>query len=95
MTHKIKKTILFSREQAKELGEAIRKSRCHYNIIDLSEVHFVSRSFADEWLNIIKRISSDKSLTYKNMNPEIKKMIAVVKRKKQQINKAPVRKTPV
>lgn len=84
---RLDKTVFFTREQAKKLGAAIRKNRMSKVIIDFSAVHFISRAFADEWLNELEKTKSKKTVSIRHANPDIKKMIQVVKRKKNEIRK--------
>jgi anti-anti-sigma regulatory factor len=83
----LNKIIFFFRDQAKELGEAIRKANFSEVMIDFSGVDFISRSFADEWLNVLEKITSKKTVVIRHAKPEIKKMIQIVRKKRQEINK--------
>lgn len=56
--------------------------------VDFSEVYFFSRAFADELLNVLEKIKEEgKKIHLKNMNPNVKKMLQLVKRRRKIIKK--------
>jgi len=69
-----KKNLLF-REEAKRL---VRKIKSKNAILDFAKVEFISRAFADEFLDLI----SKKSVKIKNIKPNLKKLFSIVRKQK-------------
>ncbi len=86
-TIKLNKTAFFDRSQAQEVGEAIRQINSSKIIVDFFGVDFISRAFADEWLNVLGKVTSKKTVTTRNLKPDVKKMIQIVRKKRRKINK--------
>jgi anti-anti-sigma regulatory factor len=86
-TIKLNKIILYDRSQAQELGKAISKSDSSKIIIDFSGVDFISRAFADEWLNVLEKVKQKKTVIIRHIKQNPKKMIQVVRKKRREINK--------
>ena len=84
---KLDKIVLFSRQQAKKLGTNVRRARVSKVIVDFSTVYFISRAFADEWLNELEKTKFKKIVSVRHANPDIKKMIQIVRKKKNEIRK--------
>lgn len=64
----------------------LKKNRSSAAVLDFSEVLFISRSFADELLNVIEEFEDNgKKIYLLNIKPEIKKLISIVKRSKGKI----------
>jgi len=89
---KIKEKYLIFRTQAKSLANLIlKKLTCSKDVkiaFDFQNVKFISRSFADEFLNILSRLSiKKKQFSFLNLNPAVLKMINLVKKQRQKIKK--------
>jgi anti-anti-sigma regulatory factor len=70
-------TDIRSRNNADYVRKEIEKTNAQHVILDLSNVSFVSRSFADELLNVIAE-SHDKEITLAHLSDEVKTMIDLV-----------------
>ncbi len=86
-TIKLNKIIYWDRGQAQKLGKEIGRIKSNKVTIDFSEVVFVSRAFADEWLNMLEQIPPKKNVVLRHIKPDGKKMIQIVKKKKSEIRK--------
>ena len=64
------------RESADRLFEVLDSSKENKIIIDFSKIEFISRSFADEYLN--EKQKTTKSITEKNLKTNVKKMFSIV-----------------
>ncbi len=64
------------RESADKLFQVLNSSKENKIIIDFSKIEFISRSFADEYLN--EKQKTTKSITEKNLKINVKKMISIV-----------------
>ena len=89
---KIKEKYLIFRTQAKSLANLILKKLTYSKDVkiafDFQNVKFISRSFADEFLNILSRLSiKKKQFSFLNLNPAVLKMINLVKKQRQKIKK--------
>jgi len=90
---KVKDQHLIFRDQAEALKGAIsrrlkRKSNSEV-CLDFSQVHFISRSFADELLEIISYFQEEKSREIKviNQNFFVNQLFSIVKKQKEKIKK--------
>jgi anti-anti-sigma regulatory factor len=83
----LEKKILLSREEAKNLEKEIRLHDSESVVIDFATVNFISRGFADEWLNVMSRIKPENKITFLNQKPSVKKMMQAVQKRKQKIRK--------
>ncbi len=86
----IQKEFISFRSEARNIQSRIKKElkKNHSSDIslDFSQVIFVSRSFADELLNVIEEFGEKgKKISFLNLKPEIKKLISIVKRSKEKI----------
>jgi anti-anti-sigma regulatory factor len=80
----IKKRFLIFRDEAKRIAR-IAKKRPKQNIcFDFSKVDFISRSFADELLNII---ASKNKIKIVNLKPHLKKFLNKIEKTKKTIEK--------
>jgi len=81
MKIKINKKFLVFREEAKNLEklakETLSKSKIVY--FDFSKVEFLTRSFIDELLNLLK---NEKRIKILNLKPHLKKFLEKVKKTK-------------
>jgi len=81
----IKKRFLIFRDEAKEI-EKMTKKRSRDNVyLDFSNVDFLSRSFADELLNIIEE---KRRIKIVNLKPRLEKFFKIVTKTKQKTKKA-------
>ncbi|NCO24942.1 DUF4325 domain-containing protein [Candidatus Parcubacteria bacterium] len=80
----IKKRFLIFRDEAKEIEKMSKKISRDNVYLDFSNVDFLSRSFADELLNIIKE---KKGIKIVNLKPHLEKFFNIVTKTKQ--NKRP------
>lgn len=71
----VSKKSLSTREKARRMVKRAKSE--NYEIIDLSKVEFVSRSFADE----LKKRSNEKGIEIRGINGNVKKMFKVVERR--------------
>ena len=65
------------RESADELFKVLNSSKENKIIVDFSKIEFMSRAFADEYLN--EKQKTTKSITEKNLKTNVKKMLSIVK----------------
>lgn len=84
----IQKEYIAFRSEARNIQlrikKALKKNRSSLVVLDFSEVMFVSRSFADELLNVIEGFDENgKKISFSNIKPEVKKLISIVKRTKE------------
>jgi anti-anti-sigma regulatory factor len=90
---KIKDQYLIFRDQAKVFEKVISKKLKEKNnsevCLDFSQVHFISRSFADELLEIINYFQKEKSRDIKviNQNSLVSQLFSIVKKQKGKIKK--------
>ena len=83
--HLSKKLLAFREDAIKIKKESKRNSS--YMIIDFSEVHFISRAFADEFLNVFEKLQKDGlKIQLKNMKPTLKTLLQTVKKTRKKIN---------
>lgn len=88
----IKKKYLIFREDARKISAIIQnKSKKEKNktfCLDFSKTSFFSRSFIDEFLNIVKDFK-EKKLIIKtiNLKPQLERFLKRVEEKKQKIKK--------
>lgn len=80
----IKKRFLTFRDEAKEIEKMSKKISRDNVYLDFSNVDFISRSFADELLNIIEKT---KRIKIANLNPDLKKFLQIVKKTKEKTKK--------
>ncbi len=71
---KLISTELRSRTEAKRIASVIDSARTNNIVIDFSDITFMSRSFTDEFCGIV----ANKNITYINMSGNIKLMIDIV-----------------
>ena len=64
------------RESADELFKVLNSSKENKIIVDFSKIEFMSRAFADEYLN--EKQKTTKSITEKNLKTNVKKMFSIV-----------------
>ena len=79
-TIKIERKNLIFRDQAQNLLNKKKEKIC----FDFSKVDFISRSFADELLEIMEK---KKNIKIININSDIKKLLSVVKKSRKDILK--------
>ena len=87
----IQKKYLFFREDARAILKNIKRHKGVLKTVylDFSQVHFMSRSFADELLNMVKNLQNEGTkLEFQNLDPELKKMIGYIHKTKTAIQKA-------
>ena len=90
---KVNDQYLIFRDHARVLKEVILKELKERNTsevcLDFSQVHFISRSFADEFLEIINCFKKEKSKKIKviNKNPFIGQLLDIVENQKEKIKK--------
>jgi anti-anti-sigma regulatory factor len=81
----IKKRFLIFRDEAKEI-EKMTKKRSRDNVyLDFSNVDFLSRSFADELLNIIEE---KRRIKIVNLKPHLEKFFKIVTKTKEKTKKS-------
>ena len=86
-TIRISKKLLAFREDAMNIKKESKKISSDI-LIDFSEVHFVSRAFADEFLNVIEEIKAEgKKINFIKMYPDVRKMLKLVKNGRKKIKK--------
>ncbi len=78
----IKKKFLIFRNEAKEIEKMSKRTSCQDIYFDFSMVDFVSRSFADELLNIFQE---KKEIKIINLKPHLEKFFKIVKKTKGKI----------
>lgn len=83
---KIKKKYLIFRSDINEVFKNItQKKNIH---LDFSQVKFISRSFADEFLNAVNELKTKKAvIKIINLKPQFKKLINRVRKTKEEIKK--------
>lgn len=81
----ISKKVLALREDAINIKKEADKASSDISI-DFSEVHFFSRAFSDELLNVMEALKAEgKKIHLKKINPNIKKMLQLVKDQRRRI----------
>ena len=80
----IKKRFLIFRDEAKEIEKMSKKISRDNVYLDFSNVDFLSRSFADELLNIIRE---KKRIKIINLKPRLAKFFRIVKDTKEKTKK--------
>ncbi len=88
----IEKQYLIFREQAislrKSIFKKIKMSENNEIFLDLSKVVFMSRSFADELINLIENFKlENKKIKLINQSPVIEKLLNAVKNTRKKIKK--------
>ncbi len=86
----IKKKYLFFRSDARAIFRNISKRKViPKNIsLDFSGVRFLSRSFIDEFLNIIDNLGKEMVVVkVVNLNPKLRRMVNQVRKTKSEIRK--------
>ena len=81
----IKKRFLIFRDEAKEIEKMSKKISRDNVYLDFSNVDFLSRSFADELLNIIEE---KKRIKIVNLKPHLEKFFKIITRTKEKTKKA-------
>lgn len=89
---KVPKRYLMFRENAQYLRDIIRKQVKNEKIkilaLDFSEVRFFSRSFIDEFLNILEDFKKNKlKIKIVNLAPKLEKFLWQIKKRKEKIRK--------
>lgn len=87
----INKKHLFFREDARKILQTARKRRRAREAVslDFSRVHFISRGFADELLNIVQELREKSvGVTFQNLHPAPHAMLRRVQQRKTEIQKA-------
>ena len=77
----IKKRFLIFRDEAKKISKRVPSQDVY---LDFSKVDFISRSFADELLNIIEE---KRRIKIVNLKPRLEKFFEIVKTTKQKAKK--------
>ncbi|MBT9151323.1 MAG: hypothetical protein DDT40_01514 [candidate division WS2 bacterium] len=80
----IKKRFLIFRDEAKEIEKMSKKISRDNVYLDFSNVDFLSRSFADELLNIIEE---KKRIKIVNLKPHLEKFFKIVTKTKEKTKK--------
>lgn len=88
----VKKRYLVFREDIKYLldivQKKIKKEKVKTLYLDFSEVNFLSRSFIDEFLNMIEDFKKKKLIIkIVNLKPQLEKFLRQVKKRKEKIRK--------
>lgn len=86
----IKKKYLLFREDAKNLAELIHKknkvNKLSVILLDFSHVNFMSRSFIDEFINILNQLSGEGiKVKITHLNPLLNYFVSRVKKTKNKI----------
>lgn len=84
----LQKQAIAFRDDAMEIEKAARKLAKKNPVVyvDFKAVKFISRSFADEFINSRERLkNSGVSLKIKNIAPNLKKMMALVRHTRKNI----------
>ena len=89
---KITKKYLIFRDDAKVILENIQekgaRGKAQGFVLDLAGVEFMSRSFADELLNVISKLEDkDAKIDLINLRPNLQKFMASIQKRKQAIRK--------
>ena len=89
---KIKKKYLIFREDAKKLSIAIqneaKKDKTKTISFDFSDTAFLSRSFIDEFLNVIDNLKKKKIIIkIVDLKPQLKKFLEQVEKKKKALKR--------
>ena len=88
----IQKKYLFFREDARAILKNIKRHKGVLKTVylDFSQVHFMSRSFADELLNMVKNLQNEGTkLEFQNLDSKLKKMIDHIRKTKTVIQATP------
>jgi len=85
-----KKYLLFRKDAKEILAEVLANKEIVRNVyLDFSKAAFFSRSFTDEFLNVIGDLSDrGVSVIIHNLNPKLKRMIDRIRTTKAEIQKA-------
>lgn len=84
----ISKKLLVFRSDAIKIKKEADNSSSDIIIIDFSEVHFISRAFADELLNISEKLQKDGvKIQLCNIKPNLKKLFQTVKNTRKRIKR--------
>jgi len=83
---RLDKIVYYDRGQAQELGKLIRRNKSGKVVIDFSNVVFISRAFAEEWLNVLDKVSLEKTVVVRNLKTDPRKMIQLVRKKRREIH---------
>ncbi len=88
---KIKRKILSSRDLIRDYQKEIEKAKDNSVVLDFSNVDFISRSAAHEFLKLKEeyKVKKNKYLIFENTNEDISKMFEIVARS-MAIKKEPV-----
>jgi anti-anti-sigma regulatory factor len=78
----IKKRFLIFRDEAKGIKRMSKKIARQNIYLDFSKVDFISRSFADELLNIIRE---KERIEIVNLKPHLEKFLKIVKKTKEKV----------
>lgn len=83
---KIEKNFLVLRDEIKDILRKISQANSSQIVIDFTRVEFISRSFADELLNLVAELEN-KGMQVKlsRLNPNLRKMLQIVKNTKKEI----------
>ncbi|MDP2909957.1 MAG: hypothetical protein Q8N69_02715 [bacterium] len=82
----IEKRYIFFRDQANLIEDAVRKEKGKIVSLDFSKVIFFSRSFGDEFLNLIENLEKEGFIIKPvNLKPQLKKFLKQIKEKKIKI----------
>ena len=89
---KIQKKYLIFREEAKKLkkilNQELKKSGSKSIFLDFDNVNFISRSFADQFLELLISYKAEHiNIKLINLKPSIEKIIKLVKKRKEKIKK--------
>jgi len=80
----IKKRFLIFRDEAKKIDRMSEKTSSQNIYFDFLNVDFISRSFADELLNIIRE---KKRIKIINLKPHLAKFFEIIKNTKEKTKK--------
>lgn len=84
----IEKKYLIFRDEANHLRDAVKKKKDRVVYLDFSRVRFFSRSFADEFLNmILESVKKRKAIKIINIKPDLEKFLLQIKEIKEKIKK--------
>lgn len=84
----ISKKLLAFRGDAIKIKKESDKSSSDIIIIDFSEVHFISRAFTDEFLNISEKLQKNGiRIQLCNIKPNLKKLLQTVKSTRKRIKR--------
>jgi len=90
ITKKINKKNIISRTFIQDLKSNLLKQipsdDSNQIILDFSQVYFISRSVADELLNMMDEIANQNiEIKFANISPELERFLSVVRKSKQKI----------